>query len=439
MSGAWNDPIRTRPMLDNLDESHLRQRVRGMLRNGDYRRLLSSNALWWQTMFMENVVVGWLVLELTNSPWQVALVGFCRSAPFLVCGFLAGPLTDRLGRRRIILGAQLANFLAYGSLTLLLWSERLAVWQIYVTALVLGAAWALDWPARRALLPDLVGKARTVDAMLMENLAQSISRIIGPSLAGALIAFLGPDGCFTVMVILSGMALWNLRHLSQQPIARTSMRPAASPWNLVAQGLRYVGSSQPILAVILITLVMNLLYFPYMNLLSVFARDVLDQGPVGLGFLGAASGVGAFIGLFIINRIRQQVSGGWILTVGTFGMSICLFAFALSGVYSFSWTMLLLAGIGQACFGIMQSSIILLAASDEMRSRAMGTLVLAIGSDPLGKLQTGFLAELYGVQTTIALQSALAALAILAIAVALPGLRTSEPERQAQPVVADDR
>jgi MFS family permease len=425
-------------MLERQDEPHLRQRVRGMLRNGDYRRLLSSNALWWQTMFMENVVVSWLVLELTNSPWQVALVGFCRSAPFLVCGFLAGPLTDRLGRRRIIVGAQLANFLAYGSLTLLLWSEQLALWQIYVTALILGAAWALDWPARRALLPDLVGKGRTVDAMLMENLAQSISRIIGPSLAGALIAFFGPDGCFTVMVALSGVALWNLRHLSQQPIARTSMRPTTSPWNLVAQGLRYVGSSQPILAVILITLVMNLLYFPYMNLLSVFARDVLGQGPVGLGFLGAASGVGAFLGLFLINRVRQQVSGGWILTVGTFGMSVCLFAFALSSSYSFSWAMLLLAGIGQACFGIMQSSIILLAASDEMRSRAMGTLVLAIGSDPLGKLQTGFLAELYGVQITVALQSALAALAILAIAVTLPGLRTSVPERQTQPVAADD-
>jgi MFS family permease len=427
-------------MLEHRDEPRLRQRVRGMLRNGDYRRLLSSNALWWQTMFMENVVVGWLVLELTNSPWQVALVGFCRSAPFLVCGFLAGPLTDRLGRRRIILGAQLANFLAYASLTLLLWGEQLALWHIYGTALVLGAAWALDWPARRALLPDLVGKAQTVDAMLMENLAQSTSRIIGPSLAGALIAFFGPDGCFTVMLVLSGVALWNLRHLSQQPITRTSMRPSTSPWNLVAQGLRYVGSSQPILAVILITLVMNLLYFPYMNLLSVFARDVLGQGPVGLGFLGAASGVGAFMGLFIINRVRQQVSGGWILTVGTFGMSICLFAFALSGVYSFSWAMLLLAGVGQACFGIMQSSIILLAASDEMRSRAMGTLVLAIGSDPLGKLQTGLLAELYGVQLTVALQSALAALALLVIAVALPGLRnpTYDPKERSVIGVADD-
>src|SRR5688572_30134827 len=94
-------------------EPRLLARVFAMLKNGDYRCLLSSNALWWQAMFMEAVVVGWLVLELTNSPWQVSLVGFCRSAPFLVCGFVSGPITDRFGRRKIILGAQLANFLAY--------------------------------------------------------------------------------------------------------------------------------------------------------------------------------------------------------------------------------------------------------------------------------------------------------------------------------------
>jgi MFS family permease len=427
-------------MTHAREEAGLRQRVAIMIRNGDYRRLLSSNSLWWQAMFMETVVVGWLVLELTNSAWQVSLVGFCRSAPFLICGFLAGPLTDRLGRRMIILGAQAANFLCYVILTLLLWSGTLALWHVYLTALVLGAAWALDWPARRALLPDLIGKAQTVDAMLLENFAQSTSRIIGPSLAGALIAAFGPVGCYTVMMVLSGIGLWNLSHLSQQPIPRTTMRPTASPWNLVAEGLRYVGHNQAILGVILITLVMNLLYFPYMNLLSIFARDVLDQGPVGLGFLGAASGVGALLGLFIINWLRDQVSGGWILTVGTFGMSICLLAFALSDLYPFSWAMLLFAGIGQACFGIMQSSIILLAASDEMRSRAMGTLVLAIGSDPLGKLQTGYLAELFGAQMTVAMQAGAAALCILAIAIALPGLRQPVAERMtgSAPVVADD-
>jgi predicted MFS family arabinose efflux permease len=125
----------------------------------------------------------------------------------------------------------------------------------------------------------------------------------------------------------------------------------------------------------------------------------------------------------IINQVRQNITGGWILIVGTIGMTVCLLIFSLSGSYGLSWAMLLLAGIGQACFGIMQSSIILLATTDEMRSRAMGTLVLAIGSDPLGKLQTGYLAENFGAAPAVALQAVIALIALVLIGVTLPGLR----------------
>lgn len=404
-------------------EPNLRTRVGQMLQNGDYHRLLTSNALWWQTMFMETVVVGWLVLELTNSPWLVSLVGFCRTALFLVCGFVSGPLTDRFGRRKIIITAQAANLACHMAITLLLWSGQLALWHMMLAALILGSAWSLDWPARRALLPDLVGKERTVDAMLMENLAQSLARIFGPAVAGLLIDYFGPIGCYAAMMLLAASALHTLWRLSQQPISRTTMRPSVSQWNLMAEGLRYVSHHQAILGVILITMVMNLFYFPYMTMLSVFARDILHQGPVGLGFLGAASGVGAFCGLFLINHFRYRVSNGWIITVGTFSMALALMTFALSERYPLSWGMLMLAGIGQSCFGIMQSSIILLSASDEMRSRAMGTLVLAIGSDPLGKLQMGYLAEVWGASYAVAFQAGLAALCILIIGLTLPGLR----------------
>ena len=157
------------------------------LRNIDYRRLLLSNGLWWATIFMEGTVLGWLVLELTDSPWMVALVGFCRSAIFPVMGFLNGPLIDRYGRRRIMLIAQTTNLLIYLTISTLLWRGQLAIWHLMIASVVLGICWTLDWPARRALMPDLVGKERTVDAMLLENMAQSMARIRAPALAGALI------------------------------------------------------------------------------------------------------------------------------------------------------------------------------------------------------------------------------------------------------------
>jgi predicted MFS family arabinose efflux permease len=166
-----------------------------------------------------------------------------------------------------------------------------------------------------------------------------------------------------------------------------------------------------------------MLMVPYITLLPVFARDVLQQGPVGLGLLSTCSGIGSFIGLFAAGYLRRHLSNGWIFAGGTLSMALALMVFSQSTFYELSWAMLLLAGIGQACFGIMQSSIILMTASDEMRGQTMGVLVLAIGSDPVGKLITGGMAESLGAPLTVGIQASVAAVLVMAIGVAFPGLR----------------
>ncbi|MBX3015605.1 MAG: MFS transporter [Caldilineaceae bacterium] len=389
----------------------------------DYRRLLIGNILWWQGFYMEMVVIGWLVFELTNSPWMVSVVSFCRSLPLLLIGFWTGPLIDHFGRRTIILAAQTANLCAYLAMVLLLWSGAAAVWNIAIVALVLGTAWASDWPARRALLPDIVGKEQTVDSMLLDSFLVGIGRMLTPSLAGALIAAFGAIGCYSVMVLLSAAALWTLRTLTRQPIPRTNMRPMARPWTLIGHGLLYVRHNQTILAVLLITVVMNLWIFPYVTLLPIFARDVLHQGPVGLGLLSTGNGIGAFLGLIVVNLIRRRYSNGWIFIVGSVWACLAVIAFAFSTHYGLSWSMLFVAGLGLSCFGALQSAIILLTASDEMRSRVMGLLVLAIGSDPLGQLQMGYLAERLGPQATLTSVATAATIAVVLIAIFLPSLR----------------
>jgi MFS family permease len=396
----------------------------------DYRRLLLGNILWWQSFYMEMVVIGWLVFELTNSPWMVSLVSFSRSLPLLLVGFWTGPLIDHFGRRKIILAAQSVNLGAYLVLVLLLWSGTASVWNIAIVAFVLGTAWAVDWPARRALLPDIVGKEKMVDAMLLDSFLTGIGRIVSPSLAGGLIAWFGAIGCYAVMALLSVTALWTLNTLTHQSIPRTTMRPTARPWTLIGHGLRYVRHNEVILAVLLITLIMNFWIFPYVTLLPIFARDILHQGPVGLGMLSTGTGIGAFLGLILINWVRRHYSNGWIFVVGSIWMCLTLIAFALSQNYQFSWLMLFLAGLGMSCFGTLQSAIILLTASDEMRSRVMGLLVLAIGSDPLGQLQIGFLSERFGVQATLAGEASAAAFTILLVAIFLPGLRRPVEEER---------
>ena len=371
---------------------------------------------------MEMIVIGWLVLELTDSPWQVALIGFYRMAPLLAVGFLSGPAIDRFGRRNIILASQATNLLVSAVIVLLLWTGRIAFWHLAVSALILGITWAIDWPARRTLVPDLVGKARTVDAVLLESVVQNISRIIGPFLSGTLIDAFGATGCYATLTGINGLALLCLLGLSRQPVARDPDAP--SPWALIVEGLRYVRRNQPIFGVLLITLVMNLLAFPYLALLPVFARDILNQGPVGLGILGTANGVGALIGVFVVNHFRRSVTLGWIFAAGSILQCAMLVGFSASTDFSLSVLLLILTGVGQACFVVLQSAIVLLKASDDMRSRAMGTVVFAIGAGPPGRLVIGALAEAHGAPFALGLLTTVSALLVVLFTVALPELRT---------------
>ena len=180
------------------------------------------------------------------------------------------------------------------------------------------------------------------------------------------------------------------------------------------QGWEFVRANRKIWGVFLITVFMNVWAFPYMNLLPVFARDILDQGPVGLGWLGAAHGMGATVGLFIVHLGRKWISNEWLFSAGSLLLSLGLIFFSMSTSYSLSLCLLFISGLGQAGFSIMQSSIILVESSDAMRSRAMGALVLAIGVGPFGRLQSGSMAEALTVSWAVGSMALAALLATLA-------------------------
>ena len=397
--------------------------IRTTLANSDYRLLLGSSTLWWLAHYMEMIVLSWLVLELTDSAGLVGLVGFCRSIPSLLVGGFGGLLADRIGRRPLIIASQTLTFCMYAIVALLLAAGLLALWHLVVIALTLGCAWAMDWPTRRALIPDLVGRPRVIDALMLENLGMSVARALGPLLAGVVLDAFNVLGCFLTLSGLSAISLLLLRALTRQPIPHTSSPSSASPLAQISDSVRYVRQNQSILAVTLITMIMNMLAFPYMNFLPVFARDVLHQGPVGLGYLGAAVGIGNVVGLFLVIWARRYTSAGWIFIAGTLLHCLALLSFTTSSVFAVSWAFLLLVGIGHACFGIMQSSIVLLAAADERRGQAMGAIAVAIGAGPFGRLQTGVLADAFGAPLAVGGEVALAALLVTMVAVMLPGLR----------------
>lgn len=389
----------------------------------DFRKLLISNGLWWMFMWMENLAMGWLALELTDSAWHVAVVGFCRMAPLLVLGLVSGAIADKFGRRRVILFSQTVNLIVPAVLILLVLTNLVRFWHIALATGILGAIWALDWPTKRSLLPDLVGKARITDAILLEGVLQNTSRIVGPFLAGVLIKLFGISGCLAALSITAGMALWILFGLSKPPPA--DRESGSKPRRISFKELfRYITGDHTVLGVLLVTMAMNYLYFPFMTILPVFARDILGQGPVGLGLLGTGHGIGSFLGLVILNRIRRYWKVNWIYIVGSCFQAIIMVIFSFSTSFPLSVCMLFLAGLGQSSFAVLQSSIVLESVSDELRGRTMGLLNLTIGMGALGRMQLGALATALGGPVALGSGCIAAVILIVIISAALPGFRT---------------
>ncbi len=364
-------------------------------------------------MWMEMLIVGWLGLELTDSAWWVSVLGFYRSIPLFLIGPWGALVIDRFPRRLLLSVFQGLGSMAALLVLLAFLSDSLNYVQLALFSFIQGVIWALDWPTRRAIIPDLVGRERVVDALVLENGIQNVTRILGPISGGIALELLGVGGGLALLSVLgfgSFVLLLGITSCSQAPTVEGSFRTVI---DTTRQGWKFVRTNRKIWGVFLITIFMNVWAFPYMNLLPVFARDILGQGPIGLGWLGAAHGIGATAGLLIIHWGRKRLSNEWLFSGGSLLLSFGLILFSTSTSYHLSLLLLFISGLGQAGFSIMQSSIILVESTEDMRSRAMGALVLAIGVGPLGRLQSGSMAEELTVSWAVGIMALAALIATL--------------------------
>jgi MFS family permease len=389
-----------------------------------YRYLWTASLLWNQARWMDQVVLGWVVLELTNSAWDVALIGVVRSLPVMLLGVLGGAIADRFDRRRLLMVTQGLGALVSLGLGALLLSGQFVYWHALAGALLLGVQWAVDWPTRRSMIPDLVGRELTMNAVVLESISMNLTRVLGPLTAGWLLAYLDAAVAYGVMAALYAL---EIGLLALMPLPATG-RPAASGSVLryLREGFSEIRQSQPIVGVLLITIFMNALTFPYTFILPVFARDVLAVDPVGLGVLGAASGVGSLAGALVLAARGRVPRAGRLFWVGSLLMSAGVALFAISSRFEVAVALLLLSGLGSATFSAFQSTIILASAADRLRGRAMGALTLAIGTAPIGLLEIGALTAIYGAPAAVAANAALCALLIVLTAAALPDFRKTD-------------
>jgi MFS family permease len=379
---------------------------------------------------MEMGVLGWLVLDLTNSPWQVALAGAVRAAPMLAFGLFAGLIADRMNRWRVMLVTQSANALVTAALLVSLLSHAIQPWQVFLGAFVLGCSTILDMPSRRSLIYDVVGAHKLVSAMSLETVNNTVGKFAGPLIGGVLIELTGFEGVylFFLLAYLSTLLLILQIGATDVDTPPVGIQPI---WQSLASGVRYALSNRTVLGVLCTTVIMNALAFSYVQLLPVVARDHLQIGPGLMGLLASADGMGTFIGALILSAVGNLRQQGRIFALGALLELVGLLAFTLSPWYGLSCALLVLVGMGNSGFSTMQSTIILLSAAPGMRGRAVGILGLCIGSTPLGLLELGAVAAVFGAPMAIGFNAALAIMLMVPVVAFTPLIRNS-PESKAE-------
>jgi MFS family permease len=372
---------------------------------------------------MDRIVLGWVVLEMTNSAWNLAIIEALRWFPLLIFGMMGGAIADRIDRRWVLIGAQSLALAVCLAVAVLLVVGAFNFALAALATFLLGVQWAVDWPTRRALIPDLVGRRLTSNAVALEALSQNVTRIIGPLLAGVLVAYWSAAAAFGFM---AGLYVVEIALLKRMPLAVSGRAAGNIPMlRYLVDGFATLRYSQPIVGVLLISVFMNVLVFPYQQLLPVFARDVLQVDAVGLGALSSAAGLGSVVGaLAIVGSLRVPRSAQLFWT-GSALMSVGLALFALSSHFALALVLLALSGLGQAAFASLQTTIVLSSATDDLRGRAMGALTLAIGCTPFGSLEVGALAVALGAPLAVALNAALCAILVALVALRLPKFRAA--------------
>jgi len=391
------------------------------LRYRDFAFFWTGNFLSNIGTWMQNLALGWLVLELTNSPFWLGLNGFLGTAPSLVFSLPGGAIADRLNRRTLMIITQTIMMLLALILAILTSFRIARIQEILIIGFLTGLASALNNPAYQAIVPDLVKPEDLTNAVALNSAQFNMSRTIGPTLAGLTLGSLGAAGCFylnTVSFLPLIIALLAIR------VPTHSASQGESVWGAMLDGVRYVGRNRVLLLLLSVPATLSLLGLPFVVLMPVFARDLVKVGPSGLGYLMAGAGFGAVASaLTLASQAHLQPRRQFILgCAATFSLGLIL----LATVSSFWWSFLLLVVLGGTMVGTLSltNSTLQATAPPEYRGRIMSMYNLAvIGISPVGSLQAGAVAEALGVRTALALGGGVCLAYFLVLLAMRPGAR----------------
>ncbi|WP_448575754.1 MFS transporter [Thermomicrobium sp.] len=369
-----------------------------------YRRFWASMLVSNIGSWLQLVAQGWLILALTGSPAYLGLYGLLRSIPTLTITVVGGAIADRVDRRQILLVTQSLAALLALLLGILDLTGTIRPWHILAIAFATATVMAFDNPARQALVPGLVGNERVASAVGLNSAAWNAAAVIGPSLAGLLVAAAGTGWAFVLNGVSYLPVLWAVWTIAPAPPEHTSR---TSLLVHVRVGLRAVRHDRRLLGLLTLLAVPTFLGRPYLQLMPVFARDVLHTSAAGYGVLMGINGAGALSGALLVGRLGSRQDRGRILFLVNLVFAGTLVVFALSRWLELSAILLFLIGASQTLLMALTNTLIQLIVPDEFRGRVMALYTLIpMGLMPLGTMALGGIGDLFGVPATVAVAAA---------------------------------
>ncbi len=399
-----------------------------VLQDRNFQRLWAARWIHEISRRMELITLGYLVLELTDSAFQVGLISVFLNGPRPPLALVAGMLADRLDRWRILATIHTFYLALASCLLVLLILGLVEPWHVFLAVLAQGTAKVLDDPTRRASLFDLAGQDRIAHAMSLETMTNNGGKILGPIAGGLLVQFYGFTGAFMVLVALdlaSAILIWRMRLPERSMLI---VRDTAF-FTGIRSGISHSFSNKFVLGVLTISLVMNGMVLPLQYFIPVIATDVLMVGPALGGLLGAADGIGAFVGAMIIATRRNYSFHGRYFAFGAIIVAVGVVAVAWSPWFFVSFLVLFAAGVGQSGFSTMQSTILMLSTAPEMRGRIMGSQGLVNGLGHLvGGFEIGAIAQAFTISLAIGLNAGIGLLLMAPVMIFTPLIkRAIEP------------
>ncbi|MCX5886925.1 MAG: MFS transporter [Proteobacteria bacterium] len=391
------------------------------LRHRNFRIYWTGQTISLIGIWMQTIAQGWLVLRLTNAPFYLGLVSFMNSLPIFLFSLPGGVIADRFDKRKILIFTQACSLCLSLLLTVLTFFKVIEVWHIMVIATVFGVVNSFDLPSRQSFTIEMVGREDLQNAIALNSVSFNAARIVGPAIAGILIAWIGEAGCFFIN------ALSFLAVIISLSIIRTEMKPVPGTGTSlvkdVKEGLIYLRQNTVLMVIIMMIAVSSLFGMSYNVLMPVFAKDVLKVGAQGLGFLMAGSGCGALLGAFSVASRRMMMPGETFL-FGSLCYSIFLIAFSFSHVTWLSIILLVGVGGGMIAQNVTANTLVQTTVPNELRGRMMSMYSLVfMGLMPVGNLIAGAIAQKMGAPFAVGLGGAIALSAALFVRWRFPEVR----------------